>query len=276
MKSEKQTTSPNKRNRDAIETSFSSYHGSSQIDRGINLIMNLRSITSALVRDLQSLSFDPPVAYAYNPLVYARAPFNDYIDRYGQGTKEVILVGMNPGPWGMVQTGIPFGEIAHVHDWMGIEGRVKTPDNMHPKRPVQGFECARSEVSGRRLWGWAEDRFKTPKVFFERFFVLNYCPLAFFDQNNKNVTPDKLKAADRARLFVPCNKALANAVKVFQPQVVVGIGNFALTRVEESCRDLPVTTGRITHPSPANPKANRGWAPLIEDELRELGIDLPQ
>ncbi len=238
--------------------------------------MNLRTITTTLVRDLKPLKFDMPVAYSYNPLEYARAPFNDYIDRYGQGTKEVILVGMNPGPWGMAQTGIPFGEIAHVRDWMGIKGRVETPENMHPKRPVQGFDCTRSEVSGRRLWGWAEERFKTPEAFFERFFVLNYCPLAFFDQDSKNVTPDKLKVTDRAQLFAPCNKALANAVKVLQPKLVVGVGNFALARVEESCQGLSVATGRITHPSPANPKANRGWAPLIESELRELGISLPQ
>lgn len=238
--------------------------------------MSLRTITSALVHEIKPLSFEAPVAYAYNPLVYARAPYNNYIDRYGQGTKQVVLVGMNPGPWGMVQCGIPFGEVAHVRDWLGIKGRIKTPEKLHPKRPVQGFDCTRREVSGRRLWGWAEDRFKTPEAFFERFFVLNYCPLAFFDKDSKNVTPDKLKASDRTQLFAPCNKALAKAVKALQPDVVVGIGNFALARVEESCQGLPVTTGRITHPSPANPKANRGWTPLIESELRELGIDLPR
>ncbi len=221
---------------------------------------------------MESLSFDTPVAYTYNPLVYARAPYRNYIDRYGQGTKEVVLVGMNPGPWGMAQTGIPFGEVLYVRDWLGIKGCIETPENMHPKRPIQGFDCPRSEVSGRRLWGWAQDRFQTPGAFFKRFFVLNYCPLAFFDKDSKNITPDKLKAADRANLFAPCDKALARVVKVMQPSVVVGIGNFAAARVVESCQGLPVTTGRISHPSPANPKANRGWASLIEGELRQLGI----
>ncbi len=238
--------------------------------------MNLKTITSKLVRDMELLAFDAPVAFAYNPLVYAREPYNDYLDRYGPGTKEVVLVGMNPGPWGMAQTGIPFGEVPHVRDWLGIKGRIKIPENTHPKRPIQGFDCARSEVSGRRLWGWAAATFKTPEAFFERFFVFNYCPLAFFDKDSKNITPDKLKATDRANLFAPCDRALASAVEVMQPDVVVGIGNFAAARVKEACQDLPVTFGRITHPSPANPKANKGWAAFIDSELRQLGINLPR
>ena len=238
--------------------------------------MNLQTITSTLVADIETLSFNAPVAYTYNPLVYAREPYDDYINRYGQGTKEVVLVGMNPGPWGMAQTGIPFGEVSHVRDWLGIKGRTKTPEKTHPKRPIQGFDCPRSEVSGRRLWGWAAATFKTPEAFFKKFFVFNYCPLAFFDKDSKNITPDKLEAADRVKLFVPCDRALASAVKVMQPDAVVGIGNFAAARVKDACQDLPVTFGRISHPSPANPKANKGWASLIEGELRQLGLDLPQ
>ena len=118
--------------------------------------------------------------------------------------------------------------------------------------------------------------FKTPEAFFKKFFVFNYCPLAFFDKDSKNITPDKPRATDRANLFAPCNKALASTVKIMQPNGVVGIGNFAAARVKEACQDLPVTFGRMTHPSPANPKANKGWAALIESELRQLGLDLPQ
>ncbi|MFC1764156.1 uracil-DNA glycosylase family protein [Planctomycetota bacterium] len=235
--------------------------------------MSLRTITNTLVKEIESLNFSVPVAYTYNPLVYARQPFNDYIDRYGQGKKEIVLVGMNPGPWGMAQTGIPFGEVSHVKEWLNIKGRVDVPEVTHPKRPILGFSCKRNEVSGKRLWGWAQETFKTPEIFFKQFFVLNYCPLAFFDENSKNITPDKLKAKDRTKLFEACNKALAETVKILKPQYVLGIGNFAEARVNEACEDLNVATGKITHPSPANPKANRGWAPLIESELRQLGLE---
>ncbi len=38
--------------------------------------------------------------------------------------------------------------------------------HQHPKRPIEGFDCARSEVSGRRLWGWAALRFGSAETFF--------------------------------------------------------------------------------------------------------------
>ena len=237
--------------------------------------MNLRRITNRLVQDIAQLTFNAPVSFTYNPLVYARAPFNHYLDVYGEGLKEVVLVGMNPGPWGMVQTGIPFGEVHLVKDWLNIKGRIKIPENTHPKRPILGFSCERSEVSGKRLWTWARDTYSTPAAFFQTFFVLNYCPLAFFDEGCKNITPDKLKAADRADLFRICDNALTNMISIMQPQYVVGIGNFAAARIKIACQDLDVCMGRITHPSPANPKANRGWVPLLEKELHELGIGLP-
>ncbi|HSL84142.1 MAG TPA: single-stranded DNA-binding protein, partial [Thermoanaerobaculia bacterium] len=130
-------------------------------------------IVDELVAAVEPLAFSPPVACVYDPLVYAREPHRRYLERFGRPPKEVLLVGMNPGPWGMSQTGVPFGEVAAVRDWMGIDGRVERPDPEHPKRPVEGFACARSEVSGRRLWGWARERFGAPERFFERFFVWN-------------------------------------------------------------------------------------------------------
>ena len=237
--------------------------------------MKLHRVFNRLAKEVELLTFNAPVALTYNPLVYAKAPFKHYLDLYGEGPKEVVLLGMNPGPWGMVQTGIPFGEVHLVQDWLKIEGRIRVPESTHPKRPVLGFSCKRSEVSGRRLWGWARNTYQSPTAFFQQFLVLNYCPLAFFDEGCKNITPDKLKAADRTDLFRVCDKALAKAVRILNPQYVVGVGNFAEGRIKIACQDLDVCIGRITHPSPANPKANRGWVPLIENELHELGIRTP-
>ena len=41
-----------------------------------------------------------------------------------------------PGPFGMAQTGIPFGEIEHVRDWIGVSCAVDKPKNEHPKRLI--------------------------------------------------------------------------------------------------------------------------------------------
>jgi single-strand selective monofunctional uracil DNA glycosylase len=235
---------------------------------------NLTPVTDRLIRDLESLAFAPPVTHVYNPLVYARKPYERYVERFAGGTAEVVLVGMNPGPWGMAQTGIPFGEINAVREWMGIEAPVGKPAVEHPKRPVEGFDCQRSEVSGRRLWGWARETCGAPEAFFNRFFVANYCPLLFIEESGRNRTPDKLPVAERTPLLAACDRALRDTLMALAPRFAVGIGAFAAARVKAAVRGLDIAAGRITHPSPANPKANRGWAARIADEFRQMGITL--
>ena len=172
----------------------------------------------------------------------------------------------------MAQTGVPFGEVSFARDWLQLRSRVLRPENEHPKRPIQGFECTRKEVSGSRLWGWAQDRFSTPEAFFERFFVWNYCPLSFMEDSGRNRTPDKLPREEREALYAACDVALKQAVAVLKPRIVIGIGGFAAKRAENVLDDVPIAVA--PHPSPASPLANRGWAPIFETALREAGIAL--
>ncbi len=234
----------------------------------------LKAITDDLVADLERLSFAPPTAYVYNPLVYARAPWDIYCERYGQGRREVMLLGMNPGPFGMAQVGLPFGEVAACKSFLGIEAPVGKPPREHPKRPILGFDCPRSEVSGKRFWGWAEERYGTAAAFFERFFVANYCPLVFMEDGGRNRVPEKLPKAEREPMFGACDRALARTLEHFQPRFAVGVGKFAEDRLRAvaEARGIDVTVGRVLHPSPANPQANKGWAEQAERELVALGI----
>ncbi len=235
---------------------------------------DLVKVSRALSRAISKLDFAEPVTHVYNPLQYAKRPHELYLNRFGSGRKEVVLVGMNPGPFGMGQTGVPFGDVGFVRDWMGIEALVDSPADEHPKRPVLGFDCERSEVSGSRLWGWAKDRFGTPERFFSRFFVLNYCPLLFMESTGRNRTPDKLSAEERAALLPLCDRALLDAVEVLSPALVVGVGAWATKRARAALGEEGPAIGTVLHPSPASPKANRGWAPQAESDLRGLGIDL--
>ena len=234
--------------------------------------MTIYRIYDDLVGQLERLRFAPPVSHVYNPLVYAAETHRAYLGRYGRPPREVLLVGMNPGPFGMAQTGVPFGEIGAVRDWLEITGPVGTPERVHPKRPVSGFDCEKSEVSGRRLWGWARKRFETPDRFFRRFFVINYCPLMFMESSGRNRTPDRLPKAEKLPLMAACDRALQEVIRFYSPAWVIGVGNFAAGRIESALRDTGVRSGKITHPSPANPRANRGWAERVEGELAELGI----
>ena len=236
--------------------------------------MELIEIAHRLRADVTRLEFSPPVAYVYDPLEYAWAPHRAYLERYGNGHPEVLLVGMNPGPFGMAQTGVPFGDVTLVREWLGIEAPVAQPPREHPKRPVQGFACPRGEVSGQRLWGWARARFGAPQRFFARFFVANYCPLAFMEASGRNLTPDKLPRAEREPLFGCCDLALRRTVERLQPRDVVGIGAFATQRARLALADLDVKVGAVPHPSPASPAANRGWAAMMDRALAGLGIAL--
>ena len=234
----------------------------------------LTAVLETLLASLAPLTFAPPVSCVYNPLVYARAPHDAYLSRYGAPPREILLLGMNPGPWGMAQTGVPFGEVSLVRDWMGISAPVLRPAKEHPKRPIAGFACSRSEVSGKRLWGWARDRWKTPAAFFSRFFVINYCPLVFMEAGGKNRTPNQLPATEQAPLLAACDQALRRTVEIMAPGHVIGVGAFAETRALAALKGMDIRIGRITHPSPANPKANRGWATVVETELADMGIRL--
>ena len=237
---------------------------------------SLVTIARDLRRDTAGAAFAAPVTHVYHPLDYAWPPHRAYLERYGAGPKEVLILGMNPGPFGMAQTGVPFGEVSMVRDWLGIAGTVRHPAREHPRRPVHGFACRRSEVSGRRFWGWARERFGTPGRFFRRFFVWNYCPLVFIEASGRNRTPDKLPAAETAPLFAACDRALARCVEHLRPRVVVGLGRFAESRARHALDGQDtVRIGSILHPSPANPRANADWMGEAERGLAALGIAIP-
>ncbi len=234
--------------------------------------MSLIAIAEALKQQLVELQFAAPVAHVYNPLEYAWGNFCTYLQRFGRGPRDSVLIGMNPGPWGMMQTGVPFGDVGFVRDWMGIHGAVIRPSLQHPKRPILGLDCPRGEISGRRLWSWARDRFDDAESFFARFFVLNYCPLVFLEASGRNRTPDKLAKAEQIALFAACDRALNASIAQLAPRHVIGIGRFAAERAR---RVLPgVEIGVAPHPSPANPQANRGWAELMDQTLTALGVSL--
>jgi single-strand selective monofunctional uracil DNA glycosylase len=235
----------------------------------------LVAIAEELKRDVARLRFGPPVTHVYNPLTYAWASHRAYLERYGRGRREVVMLGMNPGPWGMAQTGVPFGEVSIVRDWLRIDERIDKPKIEHPKRPIEGLMCKRSEVSGARLWGWVKETFEEPRRFFERFMIVNYCPLVFMEESGKNRTPDKLPPKEREPLIAACDKALRRTIETLEPRYVIGIGAFAEQRAREALEGLDVRIGRILHPSPASPLANTGWPKNTKTALGALGIALP-
>jgi len=228
---------------------------------------------SLLCKSVERLSFAEPVHTVYNPLNYAWDSHREYLCRFAATRKKVVFLGMNPGPWGMAQTGVPFGEIEAVKNWMGIHARVGKPAQEHPGRTVEGFDCKRSEVSGRRLWGLFADRYFSSGIFFKDHFVANYCPLVFMAESGKNLTPDKLPRREREPLEAACNRHLVEMITELNPEWVVGVGAFAEKKAREAlASSMDIQFGKILHPSPASPAANRDWAGQAISQMKEMGI----
>ncbi len=223
--------------------------------------------------DLKGLKFSPPVTHVYQPLDYAVIPHELYLNRYGTGKKKVVFLGMNPGPFGMAQTGVPFGEISAVRDWMGIEAPVSKPNPEHPKRPVVGFACPQSEVSGRRLWGLFKERFGSADDFFADHFVANYCPLVFMSETGANITPDKIKPSEMLPVTTACDAHLQAVVDALRPEWLIGVGGFAEAQAKKLAEAFPkMHIARVLHPSPASPAANKDWAGNATRTLEKLGV----
>lgn len=228
----------------------------------------MRDILEELNQAFGRLSFSAP--WVYNPWDYAREAYLQYWQRYGNTAKKVVLLGMNPGPWGMAQTGIPFGEVSLARDWLGIDAAIGKPRNEHPARPVLGWACPRSEVSGRRLWGFLKERYGEPAPFFEQAYVANYCPLVFMEESGRNLTPDKLPKKEREPLLQLCDRALLAHLEVLRPKTLVGVGKWAQQQAQSLVdrHGWEVQVLSIPHPSPANPGANRGWGSELDQILK--------
>lgn len=235
---------------------------------------SIAALTAAqtLSSAIDELTFAEPITHVYNPLKYAWKAHKSYLLKHANSNKKVIFLGMNPGPFGMAQTGVPFGEVEMVRDWVGVDAPVEKPANEHPKRPVDGFDCPRSEVSGRRLWGLFRERFSSAEVFFSDHFVANYCPLVFMEASGRNRTPDKLPVDESKALYEICDRHLCELVTALKPDWVIGVGAFAESRAKIALNDLEVKIGRILHPSPASPAANRGWGEQATKQLKALSI----
>lgn len=226
---------------------------------------SLVEVAQRLAGEVDALEFTSP-SHVYNPLRYAWLGHRAYLQHYGNGCGRVLLLGMNPGPWGMAQTGVPFGDVVLSRDWLGIEAPLQPPLPLqHPKYPITGFDCHRREGSGRRLWGWARERFGRADHFFERFFVWNYCPLLFI-KDGRNLPPGKLRQVEADPLIMACDAVLRSLLEVMAPAAVVGVGRYAESRAREVAGEH-VPVGYLPHPSPANPAANRNWSAIAESAL---------
>ncbi len=224
------------------------------------------------------------VAHATNPLDYAWPLHEAWIRRWGGHGAKVLLLGMNPGPWGMAQSGVPFGATGIVRDALGLpDVRLETPKGAHPKRPIEGLSLTRQEVSGQRLWSLLLDLWGGPAGAMAQVFLVNHCPLLLLNERGANITPDKVPSGVMEPVMDACDRHLVEVVDLLGIDVIVGVGAYALNRARRAFGQGPgghgvTPSGRSValetcwHPSPASPLANRNggadWREQVTQVLR--------
>ncbi|RZF44591.1 hypothetical protein LSTR_LSTR001349 [Laodelphax striatellus] len=212
------------------------------------------------------------VEYIYNPLECAYDVHRNFVHKFCISSKKILFLGMNPGPWGMMQTGVPFGDVISVKNWLKVTGEIIKPLKEHHLRPVSGFDCKRVEVSGKRFWAFAQHLSNgNPAVFFRNSFVHNYFPFVLMTESGKNVTPADLKPAEQKELESLCDESLCSVIDLLKVETIIAIGRYTEKRVKAVLRKTPknVDVVYMMHPSPRNPKSNQEWMSTAINCLRE-------
>ena len=206
-----------------------------------------------------SLVKEGSVDAVYNPLAYAWEPHRAYLELASGGGAKTLLLGMNPGPHGMGQMGIPFAATSVVRDLLKITNlEVGQPRKPHPKRPISGLDWPKEEVSGTRLWGLLANEYGSAESIFKSVFLLNHCPLMLFSgEKATNITPDKITGPTTKALLERCDEHLREVVDIMQIERVIGVGRYSEKRALNALSGIDISVTTCWHPSPASPLANR-------------------
>jgi single-strand selective monofunctional uracil DNA glycosylase len=212
------------------------------------------------------------VAHVTNPLDYAWELHEQFIRKWGGFGAKTLLLGMNPGPYGMAQTGVPFGATKMATDVLQIEAvELQTPAGAHPKRPIQGLSMERQEVSGTRFWTFMVDHYGSIEATFSNIFVVNHCPLLILGETGRNITPVDIPKSIINPILDLCDQHLKSVVDIMGIERILGVGNYAKKRAKTIVPELDIDA--MWHPSPASPLANRnGGADWRENVASKLPL----
>ncbi|KAI8124664.1 hypothetical protein FF38_10666 [Lucilia cuprina] len=228
-------------------------------------------LETQLNEKLRNITTPLEISYIYNPVEYAADLHQAYLKKYLKGGKKVLFIGLNPGPNGMGQTGIPFGNITTVRDKMGLNGTVNQPPNIHPKRPVNGLATTIEEPSGKRLWTkFQELSDGSLDIFFEQCFVYNFCPLLFYNSKGDYISPQKLKAPYNRQISNACLHTIEQILELIQPEVIVAIGRYAYDNLKAVKYCIEKRLLYLRHPSPR--ACTKNWSKIADEFFKNENL----
>ena len=218
----------------------------------------LLAAASRLRHELRGLRFGPPVSHVYDPLDYARRGYESYVRAFANAPKRVLFVGMNPGP---VRDGADRRAVRRRPDGARLAAasrrrsagrrpstrsdrcrasrvraaRSAAPASGAPSRSASASRSASSPTTSSRTTARSRSSRRAAAI----------------------ARPTSCPSASARRCFAPATRTCAGWCAALEPEWVIGIGAFAEARAREALPGARV--GRITHPSPANPRAQENW-----------------
>ncbi|XP_073844130.1 single-strand selective monofunctional uracil-DNA glycosylase-like [Musca autumnalis] len=200
----------------------------------------------------------------YRPLDYAAQIYRNFLQKYLNGPKRILFVGMNPSRYGSLLTGIPFGDITTVRDRMQLD--VSSLDSME----------IGEEQSSQRFWNLIKSIFNDEQDFIDRFFqncfVHNVCPLVFINNNGHNVSFQSLAermTMETRQIEVICRSYLELQVQLLQPEIIIAVGWYAfnMLRSLDYYKNGRCIVEKIPHPSPKNFDSELDWINVCKPML---------
>jgi len=212
---------------------------------------------SALIPELRKANLKKyPDIVVINPLEYLWLQYGYYTSCYHNQYPRAMIIGMNPGPKGMSQTGIPFGSpniIPSILPNKSLFNEIRDNEGSpvsSPHRRITGPSNTTVEVSGNRLWSALIKRYGDFKSITSEIFVDNICPLLFLCGKNgsKNLTPDKLTPSPAKIILIRlCTERLQKIYQCLgEPSNIVALGRWSHKFLEKMFPKVRVTY--ILHP----------------------------
>lgn len=208
----------------------------------------------------------------------------------------LLFCGLNPGPYGMAQTGVPFtdlkrlrAELPRLATELEATGSALVPPGLAPA-PLRPFLTRTFESSSVRVYRFLALVRETAEAALRDVVFVNPCPLLFVERRSgENRTPADLPRELRraagtaragleraARLMAAFDAArlevVTRAVERLEPRGAVLLGRDVAAVIGDSLRARLGARAVVEWEHPARAVPDR-WARGLASELRRRGLD---
>jgi len=207
----------------------------------------------------------------WNPALYALDIYQEYLTKFPPEPGAILALGLNPGPYGMAQTGIPFTDCRTASGALGMEMTIpgKAPDDLISRlKKANGKWRGTYERSSLGMYRFLILAWGDIKTAYRNWFVGNPCPLLFLDPERWNVTPADPRLRRMKEVGELRQRAVIGFSEILNPRGIVCFGKDVAKAVGEvAIRQVgPDRVVFYEHPARAVPEK---WAAGLLQELTQ-------